>query len=1365
MPLGQMHSLPYPDPFRDLTGVRDYLIHLRSSIYTNYSTATTVTIPGPTPGTEPGVFSVEYYGAKGDGVTNDTAAFQAAENARVAFGGGKVVVPYRTQAPGACGIYIVNDSEHSQGTVGVDYLGWAVEVHDGFEIEGIGNPTIKLQSTYTTDALAKGFSMFANTSREGIYGVKIHGLQFDFSASHIHGGAKVNTVNHLGLFQGVFLCYGDYLDAGHTGSAASDVYIYDNWIKNSAGGNQILAAAGTSSPLYQFGFRWHIFRNYFLDCGIDCPDHSAIWAAAHWTEVYENYFVNSDVPIPATEFTNAIEIHASACTVRDNFCLNYGQFAWVAPYFAAAVKDSLVQGNICPALTTSGVRLYRNAGYESAVDRTNILDNTFIFTNDGIGSGFTDGSGVGIVTGYGLNGVTVRGNTICKPSGIVDTFYGVRHVPADNASGLATITGNTTDTSPIITAIADTTGYYANMLVTVSAGFATTGPFTITAVTATTITVDSTANATVAGVTIDARGLQHYTRIDISDNTIEGMQFGIWEYGEDTGGYLDNMRIHHNFIRNLRENGAVANAIGIFVQANPGTLRPIGNLDINHNFICNDELAVNANVGIRLAGIITTARVDSNHYQNLDGGNLVNLATIGTGSGDEIYPCLRLNQTVHQHVTGGPPTFDLGIDLTEEAVPDVPAADTLRLYAWDFKGFTFPAMKDAGGMVRQLLRDSVFVGVCGEDIAKGMAVYAFASVGNVPQVKKAKADALATMPSIGIAIETKTTGQFIRIMQVGLLEGVDTSLFAEGNLLYVSKDTAGLLTATAPLYPNIRQDVGTVLVSGVGTGTMQCIARSMFNEGILDHGGMLGLADDDHPRYVDIDGTHELTADWDAGDFDIMALTFHADTYIHAGVNDVTRGIFYAYGPAEDGYGGALFCYLDAVNDAVIQNYAFMVFQDDLYIGPDTDIDAVKLDALQDLYITAGSLVLPASEYLNFGGVLGAGSYGFRDNAGDIEYCDSGGVWTALNALGGGGAHDMLAATHSDTLAAAVSRGSMIYGNDTPKWAELVVGAAGTYLAADGTDVAWATLNQAAVAGLTTTSEPTFHALHINDSTAAFEACDADGAAGILHYYTYPALPNTYRHRLEGSVSSTLGSNFLKWWLCSGENTMNEVLRITQSGVYSVRGSFIMPEIADPGATADHGKIWVSSGNHDLYFTDKDGNDFDILSGVAPADPFPVGSVFMAVVDTDPSVLLGYGTWSQIAGGRFIVGQTAGDADFNVAEETGGAKTSTPDAHAGAAVDAHPSHTHTYTDVPNHVHPENCPTSASGGALKFGIDTNASGDQASGSNTANPTGGVATGTTAGPSAALTHTVTQPSAHAAMSIVPPYFVVYIWKRTA
>lgn len=44
---------------------------------------------------------------------------------------------------------------------------------------------------------------------------------------------------------------------------------------------------------------------------------------------------------------------------------------------------------------------------------------------------------------------------------------------------------------------------------------------------------------------------------------------------------------------------------------------------------------------------------------------------------------------------------------------------------------------------------------------------------------------------------------------------------------------------------------------------------------------------------------------------------------------------------------------------------------------------------------------------------------------------------------------------HSDTVAKAPTRGSLIYGNSTPAWDELVKGTDGQYLGSDGTDTAW----------------------------------------------------------------------------------------------------------------------------------------------------------------------------------------------------------------------------------------------------------------------------------------------------------------------
>lgn len=132
----------------------------------------------------------------------------------------------------------------------------------------------------------------------------------------------------------------------------------------------------------------------------------------------------------------------------------------------------------------------------------------------------------------------------------------------------------------------------------------------------------------------------------------------------------------------------------------------------------------------------------------------------------------------------------------------------------------------------------------------------------------------------------------------------------------------------------------------------------------------------------------------------------------------------------------------------------------------------------------------------------------------------------------------------------------------------------------------------------------------------------------------------------------------------------------------------------------------------------------------APGDVsacWPVGAVFVSVVSTNPATLLGFGTWSAFAAGRMLVGHNAGDADFDTAEETGGAKT----------------HTLSVQEMPTHSH-----------AIPVGAtdDTAAPFDRADAGT--NASGANAT--------SLTSAVGGGSAHNNM---PPYIVVFMWKRTA
>ncbi|HEX7069689.1 MAG TPA: hypothetical protein VF190_02740, partial [Rhodothermales bacterium] len=64
--------------------------------------------------------------------------------------------------------------------------------------------------------------------------------------------------------------------------------------------------------------------------------------------------------------------------------------------------------------------------------------------------------------------------------------------------------------------------------------------------------------------------------------------------------------------------------------------------------------------------------------------------------------------------------------------------------------------------------------------------------------------------------------------------------------------------------------------------------------------------------------------------------------------------------------------------------------------------------------------------------------------------------WGNLCGEGGGtGSHNLLSATHSDTVANAAVRGAVIVANSTPAWARLTPNAAGQVLRFSGTDTIW----------------------------------------------------------------------------------------------------------------------------------------------------------------------------------------------------------------------------------------------------------------------------------------------------------------------
>lgn len=118
---------------------------------------------------------------------------------------------------------------------------------------------------------------------------------------------------------------------------------------------------------------------------------------------------------------------------------------------------------------------------------------------------------------------------------------------------------------------------------------------------------------------------------------------------------------------------------------------------------------------------------------------------------------------------------------------------------------------------------------------------------------------------------------------------------------------------------------------------------------------------------------------------------------------------------------------------------------------------------------------------------------------------------------------------------------------------------------------------------------------------------------------------------------------------------------------------------------------------------------------------FPIGSIFISVVATDPSLLLGYGTWSAFAQGRTLVGLDSTDIDFDSPEESGGIK------NVSLSLSEIPAHSHTF-DV-----------KVGGGGAVAALATNS-----------NTSAGTITTSDAGTGDPHTN-------------MPPYIVVYMWKR--
>lgn len=162
------------------------------------------------------------------------------------------------------------------------------------------------------------------------------------------------------------------------------------------------------------------------------------------------------------------------------------------------------------------------------------------------------------------------------------------------------------------------------------------------------------------------------------------------------------------------------------------------------------------------------------------------------------------------------------INMTSGTAPSAPHPGDIRIYGTSVQGHARPAYKDEDDIEIVIGRDNFIIArnTSGGTITKGTAVYVTGSTGNVPDIAKAKADSLTTLPAIGLTMMDINNNAFGYVLKLGILTSYDTSAYSSGDRLFVAAATAGALTTTRPTYPNFAQRMGSVLVSGVGNGSI-----------------------------------------------------------------------------------------------------------------------------------------------------------------------------------------------------------------------------------------------------------------------------------------------------------------------------------------------------------------------------------------------------------------------------------------------------------------------------------------------------------------------------------------------------------------
>ena len=188
------------------------------------------------------------------------------------------------------------------------------------------------------------------------------------------------------------------------------------------------------------------------------------------------------------------------------------------------------------------------------------------------------------------------------------------------------------------------------------------------------------------------------------------------------------------------------------------------------------------------------------------------------------------------------------------AEPETPPA--ARVYMWYDEGDQIFKIKRDDGVAEPLIGGSIVTNtvtlkclvrnITGATIPKKSAVYINGASGNRPTITYAQAGTEATSSKTFGVTESDILHNGVGYVVVeGQLNSVDTSMFTEGQLLWLSPSVPGGLTTTKPSAPNHMVFIGYVVRSHPTEGTIEVKIQNGFELQELHNVAINGVAEGD----------------------------------------------------------------------------------------------------------------------------------------------------------------------------------------------------------------------------------------------------------------------------------------------------------------------------------------------------------------------------------------------------------------------------------------------------------------------------------------------------------------------------------------